>query len=272
MYKLQFVGSGGGLGSPKENYHSNAIIYKEPQNILGIDCGSTFQAAIEDLGISINHFDGFYITHLHADHVGGLEWVGFKRYFSTWPFGQDNPILYGNAELLDDLWEQTLSGGMESLQGQKNTLSTYFNPHSIPPNGHFHWEDIHFSLVQTVHVVDDRRIKPSFGLMITLPHPVTGKPGKRIFFTGDTQFCPSQIMTYYEQADVIFQDCELATYPNSVHAQYRELFTLPDNIKNKMWLYHYSGKLPAQWETGDIDGLETDGFLGFVKKGQIFEL
>lgn len=256
--KLIFIGSGGGLGSPKENYHSNAVL-ASGDDLFGIDCGSTFQAAIEEMGMDISKFKGFYITHLHADHAGGLEWVGFKTFFSTFPFGQARPLLYGNVEVLEDLWKQTLSGGMESLQGQKNSLETYFNPKPIPPNGSFRHkigcDVLTFDLVQTVHTVDDRRIKPSFGLMFWVNR-------KTIFYTGDTQFCPNQIMTYYDQADVIFQDCELAEYPNSVHAQYHQLKTLPDKVKNKMWLYHYSGQTP--------DAV-ADGFLGFVRKGQIFE-
>jgi ribonuclease BN (tRNA processing enzyme) len=264
MFELQFLGTGSGLGSPKENYHSNAvIIYKDmPQQrpkLLGIDCGSTFQIAIEELGYNILDFDGFYITHLHADHVGGMEWVGFKTYFSTFPFGNKRPLLYGNTEVLENLWKQTLSGGMESLQGQRNALESYFNTVYIPPNGSFVWTPnpqtkINFNLVQTVHVVDDRRIKPSFGLMFDIN-------GVKVFYTGDTQFAPNQIMTYYEQADVIFQDCELAVYPNSVHAQYHQLMSLPEAIKKKMWLYHYNGELPK----------EPAGFRGFVKKGQSFK-
>jgi ribonuclease BN (tRNA processing enzyme) len=265
--KLQFIGSGGGLGSPKENFHSNAVLIKTDstgqRHLFGIDCGSTFQLAIEDLGFDVNEFDGFYVTHLHADHVNGFEWVGFKRYFGTYPFGQNRPLLFGNTEVLETLWKNVLSGGMESIQGQRNSLETYFKPKYVPPNGKFCWTvndangkyKTEFYLVQTVHVVDDRRIKPSFGMMFDVN-------GKRIFYTGDTQFAPNQIMTYYEQSDVIFQDCELADYPNSVHAQYRQLITLPEDIRNKMWLYHYNGNIPDA---------SIDGFLGFVKKGQIFE-
>ena len=58
------------------------------------------------------------------------------------------------------------------------------------------------------------------------------------------------------------RDCELAKYPNSVHAQYHELATLPADIKAKMWLYHNDGDRPNAVE---------DGFAGFVNKGDIFD-
>lgn len=256
--KMKFLGSGSGLGSPKVNFQSNVAIYSDAlDSYLGIDCGTTFQMAIEEAGISVMKFDAFYITHLHADHIGGMEWVGFVRYFSANPFGSNRPKLFGNTEILDNLWRHSLSGGMESLQGHRNRLSSYYDTYPIHPNGKFQWGGLDFDLVQTVHVVDNRRIKPSFGLMFVMN-------GKRIFYTGDTQFNPNQIWAYYRQADVIFQDCELMKYPESVHAQYHELCTLPEEFRKKMWLYHYGGAtLPDDWE--------EKGFLGFVKKGQEFE-
>lgn len=253
--KIKFLGTGGGLCSTKVNYHSNAIIEHNGKKLL-IDCGSNCPSALEEAGIDINDIDAIYISHLHADHCGGMEFVGFKRYFSKFPFGSNKPKLFGNVRVIKDLWSKTLRGGMETVQNKKNTLKSYFDVNSISPNGKFTWEDITFNLIQTVHVVDNREIKPSYGLMIQ-------SEGKNIFFTADTQFAPNQIMAYYEQADVIFHDCELANYPQSVHAQYHQLASLPEKYKRKMWLYHYDG------DTSKFN-VKEDLFLGFVQKGWEF--
>lgn len=256
MISMKFIGSGSGLVSPNKNYHSNVLIRKGAGNkYLAIDCGTHFQLALEHSKINVNDIDSIFISHLHADHVGGLEWIGFKRFFVS-PFGETSPRLIGNIEVLEELWEHTLSGGMRSLQGKENSLSTYFKITKIPPNGGFLWANTKFDLVQTVHVVDDRRIMPSYGLLFN-------SGDKKIFFTGDTQFCPNQILTYYNYADIIFQDCELLEYPQSVHAQYHELLTLPIDIRKKMWLYHYGEQeIPTDWK--------SMGFHGFVKRGQEF--
>ncbi len=71
-------------------------------------------------------------------------------------------------------------------------------------------------------------------------------------------------MKFYEQADVIFHDCETAPYKSGVHAHYSDLKNLEQKHYNKMWLYHYQSN-PSQTP-------EEDGFLGFAKKGQVFEL
>ena len=99
-------------------------------------------------------------------------------------------------------------------------------------------------------------ISPSYGLMF-LADDI------KVFITTDTQYSPSQLGNFYETADLIFHDCEIAKHKSHVHAHYDELINLPLAIKNKMWLYHYnSSKLPDA---------KKDGFRGFVKKGQCFD-
>jgi ribonuclease BN (tRNA processing enzyme) len=260
---LIFLGSGSGLISPKENYHSNLVLRDDDGSLMAIDAGSHFQSAIEEIGFNVEDFNAFYITHLHADHVGGLEWVALMRYFGPngiYKVGRENyrgPRIIGNAEILDDLWSKVLSGGLEALTGRPNVLDTFFTVDPLPPNGTFAWHGVVFDIVQTVHTMDNRRVKPSYGLMFRINN-------RKIFFTGDTQFCPNQINGFYEDADVIFHDCELANYPGSVHAQYHELCKLPEKYRKKMWLYHYQGPVPEE-------GHEAFGFQGFVEKGQMFE-
>ena len=42
---------------------------------------------------------------------------------------------------------------------------------------------------------------PSYGLLVQGPQ-------LRIFLTGDVKFSPTALMPYYQQADIIFHDCE----------------------------------------------------------------
>jgi L-ascorbate metabolism protein UlaG (beta-lactamase superfamily) len=96
---------------------------------------------------------------------------------------------------------------------------------------------------------------PSYGLIFTIDK-------KRIYFTADTQLAPSQIIAFYEEADLIFQDCETLTKKTGVHAHYSDLVKLPAKIKKKMWLYHYN--------PGVLPNAKEDGFQGFIQKGQYF--
>jgi ribonuclease BN (tRNA processing enzyme) len=255
--KITFLGTGGAFCFADENYQSNIFIEDNDDNLL-VDCGTTFREAFKAIGHKVEDVKKIFITHNHADHTGDMEYVGFKTYFTLgFPFGEHKPELYGHYQTLEDLWFSNLSGGMRSLQGETATLETYFDTVYLDGNDSFEIGDTTIDIIQTVHVVDDRKIVPSHGLMMNAND-------KKIFFTGDCQMAPNQMRTFYNQADVIFHDAELAEYPNSVHAQYHELKKLPDAIKSKMYLYHYT-------KSENMPDAVADGFLGFVDRGDSFE-
>jgi hypothetical protein len=113
-----------------------------------------------------------------------------------------------------------------------------------------------FRLVPTVHIHNGYRVIPSYGLFFEVDQT-------KVFLTTDAQFCPEAIGGFLDQADIIFHDCETAPYPSGVHAHYQQLLTLPQDIRNKMWLYHY--------QKGPLPDARGDGFLGFVQRGQTFD-
>ncbi|MEM7589628.1 MAG: MBL fold metallo-hydrolase [Myxococcota bacterium] len=253
MVKLTFIGSGSAFTVGEDNFHSNAIIESSSGKRLLIDCGSDTRWALQKLGLSYKDIDAVYISHLHADHVGGLEWLGLTRKFDPQCC---KPDLYICDAIAQDLWNHTLSGGMRTLECRVADIHDFFDVQKLHANGWFDWEGLRFSLVQTVHVVSGFEITPSFGLMFEAGN-------KNIYFTTDTQFAPSQLESFYNMADLVFQDCETATARSGVHAHYQQLLQLEPSIRKKMWLYHYNpGKLPSA---------KKDGFLGFVKRGQVFE-
>lgn len=251
--KIIFIGSGSAFTVGANNYHSNMLIENDQGERLLLDCGSDARLALYEVGVSHKDIHSVYISHLHADHVGGLEWLGFTTKFD--PQGK-KPHLYVSEKLLPDLWNKVLSGGLSSLQIEEATLSSFFHVHTVKDNNTFVWKKIKFQLVQTIHVISGFTLNPSFGVMFTAN-------GLTVFFTSDTQFCPNQLRDFYGMADIIFHDCETTSVKSTVHAHYDELVTLPEEIKKKMWLYHYN--------PGPLPNAVADGFLGFVKKGQCFD-
>jgi ribonuclease BN (tRNA processing enzyme) len=250
--RLTFLGSGSAF-TTGGNYHSNILLESEHGSKLLLDCGSDARHSLADLDLDYGNIGAVYISHLHADHAGGLEWLGFCRKFDP---ACAKPKLYIARPLIHDLWTHTLAGGMSSLQGEEAGLETFFDVQAVPDNGGFTWEGVSFRLVQTIHVMDGFYLAPSFGLLFEIN-------STRIFLTTDTQFTPEHLDKIYEQADIIFHDCETADTPSGVHAQYSLLKTLPDRHKQKMWLYHY--------QPGPLPDATSDGFNGFVQKGQLFD-
>lgn len=218
-----------------------------------IDCGSDARLALHELGKTHKDISDVYISHLHADHAGGLEWLAFSKKFDS---NCNKPNLFICERLKEDLWNHVLSGGLSSIQTEVASLEYYFNVNPIKENGTFIWENIEFRIVQTIHVMDGFRIMPSYGLIFTVD-------GLKVFITTDSQVAPYQIRDLYKSVDIIFQDCEVSDCKSHVHANYNELITLDESIKNKMWLYHYN--------SSTLPDAVKDGFRGFVKKGQCFD-
>lgn len=263
--KLTFIGVGSAFAL--KNLNSNMLIEDKDGKRLMIDCGCTAQKAMDDMGLNAFDVDALYVSHQHADHVGGIEWLGFSRYFMQ--AKKPLPDLYVNEKLAASLWNDTLRGGMRSHQGVVLELDSFFTKvHRIKRNRSFVWGDGIFQPIQTIHVMDGYEVVPSYGLMIQTED--TEGDVREAFLTTDTQFCPRQIEDFYKRAWIIFQDCEAASYKSGVHAHYEDLRTLAPEIKSKMWLYHYPDAVNADdtWEKKASD----DGFAGFVKKGQSFDI
>lgn len=256
---LKVIGRGGAF-APIAIGNSNFMLTSDSGKIMMIDFGTTAPYIVRDeLGISLDKIDALYITHNHGDHVGGMELLAFHRYFVP---PTSKPKLYMVDSLFSDIWDHTLKGGLESVQGQVVGIKDYFDCVPIRKNKSFVWEKYKFTPIQTIHVVSGFLIKYSYGIMIESPD------GFCTFISGDTQYAPSCLAASYDKADLILHDCDSYQYPNgnsihSVHAHYNDLIKLPGLYKAKMWLYHYSTK---------IDTVRADGFIGFVDKGQEFSI
>ena len=249
--KLTFLGTGSAF--TLKNYQSNMILTADDGDILLIDCGADVRFALRDIGRTYKDIESVYISHLHSDHVGGLEWLGFTRKFDP---SCRKPRMFISRYIKSELWSTVLSGGMLSLQGEVADLDTYFEVCSIGKNQGFIWKGVEFRLVQAIHIMSGFHIVPSFGLLFTIN-------GINTFLTTDTQFSPAQITEFYKRADVIFHDCETAPFHSNVHAHYEQLRTLSPEMKHKMWLYHY--------QDGELPDAQADGFAGFVHKGDTFD-
>lgn len=258
--KITAIGSGSAF--TLNNYQSNFLVETEGRRLL-VDCGSDARFALKEMGLSYKDIDAVYISHLHADHAGGLEWLGFAKFFDP---TQKPPDLFISELLKDSLWNNVLSGGMSTLQNKICHLDTFFNVNAIPLNEGFSYMGTEFRLIQTCHFMNGYYISPSFGLIFE-----PSKSFGNVFITTDTQFAPEQISDFYNSCNLILHDCETMYLPNKVpiksrvHAHYEDLKTISPEVKGKMWLYHYQDNGP------EILDCNADGFLGFVKKGQEFE-
>lgn len=261
--KLTFLGTGSAF--TMKNWQTNMLMEFDDGYKLLIDCGGDIRFALAEYGLSYLDINGVYVSHLHADHIGGLEWLAFTTYFD--PRCADRPDLFISEFLVDDLWTRSLSGGLASLQGKRNTIERFFAVHAVEKNGAFRigppTNSPEFHLVQTVHFVNGFTFELSFGLLFEVGPEV-------VFITTDTQFAPHQIKDFYKKATLIYHDAECAPYRSGVHAHFDELADLEPETKAKMRLSHYQDVVVDNWQEWQ-DKARAAGFQGFVPKGHVVE-
>jgi len=209
---LEFLGVGSAFA--KVNYQNNLLING---NIL-IDCGGSAGRSLSDTGRSFENIDHIFITHTHADHIGGMEECAFLNKFF---YGGRKAKLHLPPELMAPLWEHSLRGGLEDVETGSMQLEDYFEV--VEADRHFEIEGVRFEIVPTFHVPD----KFCCGLKIN----------DRIYFSGDTRFTPEMVERYGSDAEIIYHDCQFFT--GGIHTSLDELATLPENLRHKTWLMHY---------------------------------
>lgn len=268
--KIKVLGCGSAFSM--KNWQANYLVMSDDEQVnLLVDCGGDIRYALQEQGLSYKNIQNIYVSHLHFDHCAGVEYMAFCTYFDKTylrPIDYHNrgiaterkPGLFCQSKLANKLWNNVLSGSLSSVEGTELELDDYFNVHRMYVNDYSVFPGIgKLNIIQTVHIMNGYGIVPTFGLMIASE---TSK--RKVYFTTDTQFNPDQILVFYKEADLIIQDCETASFDSKVHANYKKLKTLPSEIKAKMWLTHYND--------GDLPDAKTDGFLGFLQKGQVLEI
>jgi hypothetical protein len=257
--ELFFLGVGAAF--TKRQYQTNLLIRKGPDHLM-VDFGAKAPQAAHEVGLRVTDLTCFYITHSHADHVGGLEEVALShRYIS-----RSRPRMYITQGYEERLWTETLLGGCAANEDPPLRFSDYFDVHRPKPLDGMPRESYGFRVggieiagFRTMHVPDSathwRDCAWSTGVVID----------GRVLFTGDTRFDPELLLSFDRVYDIehIFQDCQFFT--GGVHAGVDELVTLPPAIKKRMHLTHYGDN----WEAFE-DRIRESGFAGRALQRTIY--
>lgn len=221
--QIQMIGTGSAFA--KTFYNNNALIYADGFTLL-IDCGITAPRALYELGIPLNQIDAVLISHIHADHVGGLEELAFQYMYV---FKRKIKLLVPDS-LETVLWEHTLRGGLENKAEGLVSLNDYFD---VVPLAERTATSIHPELTVELLPTDHIPGKASYSLLLN---------GK-VFYSADMKFNAPLLIGLHERGcELILHDCQLFR-PGTAHACLDELITLPEEVQENVLLMHYGDNM-----------------------------
>lgn len=205
-------------------YHSTCAAIRAEGSTLLVDCPHPIRKVMADanLGIDVGDLCGVVITHLHGDHVSGLEGLLFYAHFVL---QQRLPLLV-HPDVHRDLWDGHLRAGMHQLMQRDGTFRSLT------------LDDV----AEVVLLSEEREVQHGpFGIRCrrTIHHIPTFamqiRAGARsLGWSADTSFDPT-LIEWLAACDRFVHETNLG-----VHTPYESLAGLPEATRQKMWINHYT--------------------------------
>ncbi|MEI6043788.1 MAG: MBL fold metallo-hydrolase [Chloroflexota bacterium] len=222
--QIEVIGVGDAFS---EQYNSSSFVIKAGEFRLMVDCCERLRKALREArerggNEILGQIDSILLTHLHGDHVGGLEAYAFYKFFVD----RRKPHLYAATPVLSELWEGRLKAPMRQLYNadfsQLNlmTLEDYFEIHPLEPDRQEQVGPLQVEIFPTRHHI------PTFAARFSYA-------GRKLAYSADTTFDPA-LLDFLAPADLIIHEVG-----PGVHTPYEKLISLPPALTQKMRLIHY---------------------------------
>ncbi len=230
---MEILPLGVGEAFAKTLRNTNFLVTPSDGEPFLVDFGHTASRALAELGVDLRSVARVLLSHLHADHIGGLEELGFTGYFA-WA---QRPVLYLPENLRPLLWEHSLCGGMGQRLRRADggffeaTCDTYFDVRPLAAGRPVELGSVVATPFPTPHSPG----RPSWGFRLQ-----DRSSGEVVLLTCDSRFNLRNLEVFGAGAGAVFHDCQLVSNGAHIHATLDELSTLPEHWQERTLLVHYA--------------------------------
>lgn len=216
-----------------ERHCTSALLLSYDGFHLAVDCPDRYRAVLRVAGdragraLPLAAIEHVLLTHVHGDHMNGLEGVAFYKRFAA----GTRLNLLATPEVRAVLWEQRLRAAMETLWdgAAMHTMSfdDYFAYAPLAWEGETRVGPFRIRTRRTRHHVPTCALRVECG-------------GRTFGYSSDTSFDPG-LIDFLAPADLIVHETNLGP----AHTAYAQLAALPEGTRRKLRLIHY----PDDFET-----------------------
>lgn len=227
MIKIKITFLGTGAAFHNEIGNTSALLEFDDTNLL-IDCGYTVPSRLENLGYEAKDIENIFITHMHGDHVGGLEELLFKQVFK---YGQPYSKLIAEERIVGSLFDYLKHTMHHTLTGTRR-IGSYFNGlYDFEGSCYFRLNDKTFSALRVGHIPS----KASYMLKCEDIFTYTGDVGNRINTDLDSDYI-------FHDVKLITED-EMDETSRQAHMPLPRILEYPDSFKENIYLMHYNDRI-----------------------------
>jgi ribonuclease BN (tRNA processing enzyme) len=210
-----------------DRHHTASLLLRAGGFALAIDCPDSYRrvlaraSARAGVPLDLADIDHVLVTHVHGDHVNGLEGVAFYKRFAE---GKRVRVVAA-PEVRAALWEGRLAAPMARLfDGQRFHdlgFDDYFEHLPLAWDGPTRVGPFTVRARRTIHHV------PTSALLVE-------HGGRVLGYSADTAFDPA-LIEFLSEADLVIHETNLGP----AHTPYEALAALPAELRARMRLIHY---------------------------------